>query len=228
MNGVPISTIYAPAALSLEIALIATILALITGGGLAWFFSGRRSLIATIFEGIITLPLVLPPVVLGFYLLLTLGQTGGVGQFITRILKVNLIFTPAAAVIAATVAALPIMYKAVKAFLEVVDPEVIKAAQLDGASRFKVLIFMEIPLAARGVFTGILLSFLRALGEFGATLMVAGNIPGRTQTLSLAIWGSVMGGDLVRAHILTAVLAGICLLVVFSMRFFDMERKSSV
>lgn len=228
MNEITVSTIYAPMMLSLEIALIATTLALITGGGLAWLLSGRRSLLATIFEAIITLPLVLPPTVLGFYLLLTLGRTGGVGRFIVQILKVNLIFTPAAAVIAATVAALPIMFKAVKAFLEVVDPEIIKAAQLDGASRLEILIFIEIPLAAKGFLTGILLSFLRALGEFGATLMVAGNIPGRTQTLSLAIWGSVMGGDLVRAYILTAVLTGICLLVVISMRLFEIEQKGSV
>jgi len=207
--------------LSLKIAGTATVLAFAVGGGLAGLLFGRRGRCATGVEFIISLPLVLPPTILGFYILSMIGRTGPLGQLISSTINVDIIFTPTAAVLAATAAAVPIMFKSIKTIFECVDPDVIEAARVDGASDFHILVFIRIPLAIKGVLTGTMLSFLRAIGEFGATFMVAGNIPGKTQTLSLAIWNSVMSGELVKAHIITALLAGLCLIFILCIRVID-------
>lgn len=210
-----------PVFISLKIAVTATVIALITGGGLAWLLSRRHGFWAAMLEIIIALPLVFPPVVVGFYLLAILGRTGLLGGFFYNILNVNIIFTPVAAVIAASIAALPFMFKTIKSFLECVDPDMIGAARLDGASEWVLLRDIRLPLASKGILAGITLSFLRALGEFGATLMVAGNIPGKTQTLSMAIWGLVMSGETAKAHGLALLLTGICMAAVIGLRFLD-------
>lgn len=210
-----------PVFISLKIAVTATIIALITGGVLAWLLSWRYGFWASLFETLISLPLVFPPVVMGFYLLTFLGRTGFLGGFFHNMLNINIIFTPVAAIIAASIAALPFMFKTMKSFLDCVDPDMLGAARLDGASEWVLLRDIRLPLASKGILTGITLSFLRALGEFGATLMVAGNIPGKTQTLSLAIWGYVMSGEPAKAHLLALMLTGICMIAVTGLRFID-------
>ncbi len=205
--------IIAPTFLSLKVAGLATLIALFWGGLFAWLLFGKFSFWSTLLESIISLPLVLPPTVMGFYLLIVLGRTGLVGNFINNFFRLELIFTPTAAVIAASVAAIPLVYKACKGFLEMIPVEILEAARLDGASETKVLLLVRLPLAAKGTIAGIMLAFLRAMGEFGATFMVAGNIPGKTQTLSLSIWGAVMSGDLIKAHTTAALLAALCLLI---------------
>ncbi|HEY8394860.1 MAG TPA: molybdate ABC transporter permease subunit [Thermaerobacter sp.] len=160
---------------------------------------------------LVTLPLALPPTVLGFYLLQLIGRTGPIGWLTQRLLGTTLIFTPAAAVLAAAVVGLPLFVQPARAALEEIPAEVHEAAAIDGATGWDHLRYITLPLAWPGIFTGILLAFTRSLGEFGATLMVAGNIPGRTQTLSLAIYSAVQAGreDLAArlALLLTAVAA---------------------
>lgn len=221
MNGPDQLNFVTPVFISLKIAITATVLALILGGGLAWILSRRHGFWAAMLEILISLPLVFPPTVVGFYLLATLSRTGFLGGIIYDILKVNIIFTPTAAVFAASIAALPFMFKTMKSFLECIDPDMIGAARLDGASEWVLLRDIRLPVASKGVLTGITLSFLRALGEFGATLMVAGNIPGKTQTLSLAIWGFIMNGEPEKAHILALLLTGICIITICSLRLLD-------
>lgn len=143
---------------------------------------------------LVTLPLALPPTVLGFYLLQLIGRTGPVGWLTERLFGGTLVFTPAAAVLAAAVVGLPLFVQPARAALEEVPAEVHEAAAIDGATGWDHLRFITLPLAWRGIVTGVLLAFTRSLGEFGATLMVAGNIPGSTQTLSLAIYSAVQAG----------------------------------
>jgi len=213
------------AAVSLKTAGMATIVALVLGGGLAWILSGRNGRWTLLVEFMVSLPLVLPPAMLGFYLLLALGRSGPVGRVLYWLLDTEIIFTPAAAMLAAAIVALPIMYKTIKLLFDQVNPDVMDAAMLDGASSWQLLLFVRLPLAWSGILAGIMLSFLRALGEFGATLIVAGNIPGRTQTLSLALWSSVLSGDENTAHVLAAVLAGLAIPTLYAIRL--LERRHS-
>ncbi len=213
--------IIAPTFLSLKVAGLATLIALFWGGFFAWMLSGKYSFWSTLLETILSLPLVLPPTVIGFYLLIVLGRTGLVGHFLNNRFNLELIFTPTAAVIAASIAAIPIVYKACKGFIETIPTEILEAARLDGASEIQILFQVRFPLAAKGVIAGIMLSFLRALGEFGATFMVAGNIPGKTQTLSLSIWGAIMSGDLLKAHLIAALLAVLCLAITSLVQKLD-------
>lgn len=214
-------SIMAAAVISIRTAALATVFAFICGGALAWFCSGRRSWAIALLEGAISLPLVLPPTVLGFYLLLVFGRGSWPGRLICAMMNTDIIFTPAAAVIAATVAAVPLIFKTIKGFLEIANPDLLNAARLDGATEIRLFFSIRLPMAYKGVLSGITLAFLRAIGEFGATLMIAGNIPGRTQTLSLALWGSVMNGKIVEAHILALLLVIICLVAVIGLRKLD-------
>jgi molybdate transport system permease protein len=169
----------------------------------------------------ICIPLFLPPTAFGFYLLNALGKSSLFGMAFSGIFSESLIFTPAAAVIAAGAAALPITYKSIKSFLEYIDPEVLNAAKLDGAGKFQLMCFIQLPLARKGIIIALLLAFLRALGEFGVTSMIAGNIPGSTQTMSLAIWDCVMSGNMANAHILSGILAIFSLGVIIALRILD-------
>ncbi len=207
--------------ITLRIALPATLLAVVAGGGLAWLLAGRRSTPAAVVEMLICLPLVLPPTIMGFYLLTLLGREGLVGGPMHRWLDTGIIFTPMAAVVAAWAAATPIVFKTLKAAMETVDADLLGAARLDGASEWRLLLSIRLPLAGKALLAGTLLALLRAMGEFGATLMVAGNIPGKTQTLSLAIWGAVMTGEHVKAHVLAVTLCVLCLGVVLTVRSLD-------
>jgi molybdate transport system permease protein len=181
----------------------------------------RKGTFSFFVEFMICIPLFLPPTAFGFYLLNALGKSSLFGMAFSGIFSESLIFTPAAAVIAAGAAALPITYKSIKSFLEYIDPEVLNAAKLDGAGKFQLMCFIQLPLARKGIIIALLLAFLRALGEFGVTSMIAGNIPGSTQTMSLAIWDCVMSGNMANAHILSGILAIFSLGVIIALRILD-------
>jgi molybdate transport system permease protein len=171
-----------PVRLSFEVATAATLVALVLGVAIAWALARWRLPGKEWLDAVITLPLVLPPTVLGYYLLVLLGQGSPVGRFFAEILGVPLTFTVTAAVIAATIHALPLMVKSVRAAFEAVDPTLEQAARLLGSSEWRVFWAVTLPLARRGVLAATVLAFARALGDFGVTIMIAGNIPGRTQT----------------------------------------------
>jgi molybdate transport system permease protein len=187
-----------PILLSLRVAAVSTLLAGFLGIGLAWVLTRRRFPGRALLESILLLPLVLPPTVVGFYLLILLGRSGPLGATLEAV-GLEIVFTWRAAVIAATVASLPLVVKAVQAAFEGVDPR-LEAAARTLRSAPSVFLTVTLPLAWRGILAGLILAFARGLGEFGITLMLAGSIPGRTQTLALAIYDAVQGNDLAQAN----------------------------
>ena len=202
-----------PVILSIKVAFASLSIVLILGVACAygmrrWHFSGKAAL-----EAIFSLPLVLPPVVTGFLLLVLIGKQGPVGRLLERLFQVQLIFTPYAAVLAGTVVAFPLMYQSVKAAFQSIDLKLEDAARTLGASESRVFLTVTLPLAWPGVVAGIVLSFARALGEFGATIMVAGNIPGKTQTLPLAIYFAAESNDMTLAGLYVLIIS----LLTFSM-----------
>lgn len=208
---------WSPILLSLKVGAISTTIALALGVPIAWWltrfrFPGRR-----LISVLILLPMVLPPTVLGYYLLLVIGREGPIGRMAEGIGLGRIVFTPTAAVIAALVASLPYLVRAAQAGFEQVDPVYEEAARTLGKKEIQVFATVTVPLAWRGIIAGVALCFARAMGEFGATLMVAGSIPGRTQTASIAIYDAVQAYRLTDAHLLalllSAVTAAILLLI---------------
>ncbi|WP_100404910.1 molybdate ABC transporter permease subunit [Bacillus solitudinis] len=205
-------TIITPLLLSLKIASIATIFAFIIGIICAWWFAFSKSKLTNILSILVTLPLVIPPTVLGYYLLLLLGRNSLLGKWLEALTGQPIIFTWKAAVVAASIAALPLLIRPIQASFESIDPEIIGAAEVDGATKMQSLIYIITPLAYKGVLAGVVLGFARAMGEFGATLMIAGNIPGKTQTLSIAIYDAVQANRMIDAHLMVIILSGTTIL----------------
>ena len=192
--------------ISLRVAFAATVLTALVGLPVAWALSQRPWPGKTLLDIAVNLPLVLPPTVLGYGLLVLLSRDGIVGRITVSLWGSTLIFTQAAAVLAASLVSLPLFVQVARNALEVIPSEVIDAAAISGASRWQVFRYISFPLARGGVWTGLLLAFARAMGEFGATLMVAGNIPGRTQTMAVAIYSAVQAGNQERASFLALYL----------------------
>ena len=202
--------------LSLQVATWATLACLVLGTGVGyalarWRFPGRD-----LVDTLLTLPMVMPPTVLGYYLLVLLGRKGWVGGWLHATFGINLIFTLTGAVIAATVVAFPLVFKPARAAFEAVDPQLQDAARVLGISEAGVFWRVTLPLAWRGILAGVLLGFARALGEFGATLMVAGSIPGRTQTLSIAVYEAVQAGQDDVANLLVLITSVVCVAVLLA------------
>lgn len=202
-----------PILLSLRVATLSTILAGLFGVGLAWLLTRRRFPGRTLLESVVVLPLVLPPTVVGFYLLLLLGRSGPLGASLEAA-GLEIVFTWRAAVIAATVASLPLVVKAAQAAFESVDPR-IEAAARTLRPAASVFLTVTLPLAWRGILAGLILAFARGMGEFGITLMLAGSIPGRTQTLPLAIYDAVQANDLAQANALALTTIAIVSVLLF-------------
>lgn len=184
-----------PLIISLEVAGLATVITFFVGIALAYAVLQIRSRLAgTIADAVITLPLVLPPTVVGFFLLLFLGKRSTIGSLLLEI-DLPLVFTWRAAVIAAVIVSLPLMYRTARGAFEAIDRNMIHAAQTLSVSNWRIFWRIVLPNARHGILAGLVLSFARALGEFGATIMFAGNIPGRTQTMSTAIYAAVQAND---------------------------------
>jgi molybdate transport system permease protein len=205
-----------PLALSIRVALIATAIVVVIGVALGWLLARKRFFGRELLDAAVTLPLVLPPTVLGYYLLVLLGRSSGVGRAIESITGEPLVFTWRGAVVAATVGALPLMVKTSRAAIASVDRDLEDAARTLGESEWRVFRRVTIPLASRGIAAAAMLSFARALGDFGATLMVAGNIPGRTQTAAIAIYDATQAGRSGDALALVLVLSVAALLLVYA------------
>jgi molybdate transport system permease protein len=200
-----------PIIISLKVASISTIATLIIGIAAARLFTKHQFPFKSFFEVLMLIPMVLPPSVTGYCLLLIVGNRGPVGIFFSKYFGVNIVFTVGAACIAATVVSFPLMYQSVKASFSKIDPSIENAARTLGASEITVFFKVTIPMALPGILSGLALSFSRALGEFGATLMIAGNIPGKTQTIPVAMYYAVESGDTHTANML--------LIFVFSLSF---------
>ncbi|MGD0528765.1 MAG: molybdate ABC transporter permease subunit [Polyangiaceae bacterium] len=181
----------APLLLSFEIATLATLLAALLGIGLATLLANARFPGRELLDVVVTAPIVLPPTVLGYYLLVALGRRSFVGHAFEAVFGSSIVFTKTGAVVAATVGALPLVVKSARAALEGVEPTLIRASRTLGASPSRAFFTVQLPLASRGVVAALMLAFARSLGDFGITLMVAGDIPGETQTASLAIYDAI-------------------------------------
>ena len=205
--------VWTPLLLSLKVAGLATLLNLVLGVAAAYGLSRWRSPVRDFIDSVLTLPLVLPPTVMGYYLLVLFGRRGTFGAWLES-MGIQLVFTWQGAVLASTVVAFPLVLKAARAAFESVDHQLEDAARVLGVSEAGVFLRVSLPLATRGIMAGVLLAFARALGEFGATLMVAGNLPGRTQTLSVAIYEAVQAGDDGAATLLVVITSITCVVLL--------------
>ena len=203
-----------PLTLSLRVAALSTGISLIFGLAMAWWLAGGRVRGRNFVDSLVTLPLVLPPTVLGYYLLVLLGRESGLGRLYESLFGTPLVFTWQAAVVAATVHSAPLLIKSARAALESVDPVYEKAARSLGASELQIFLQITLPLAWRSILAAAALCFARAMGDFGATLMIAGNIPGRTQTVAIAIYDAVEAGNGRTARILVLVVSALALVIL--------------
>jgi molybdate transport system permease protein len=195
--------------LTLQVAVVATVVNLPVALGVAWLVVKKNVRGRFIIDVLVSLPLALPPVAVGYFLLLLLGREGPVGQAVNNVLGVDIVFTWVAAAMASAVVSFPLMARAVMVAMGEVDERIEMSARSLGAGPWRVFFTVTVPLAYKGILAGILLGFVRALSEFGATIVVAGNIPGRTQTLPLAIFNSVQLGKDDIALRLVAVTIGL-------------------
>ncbi|MFA7383144.1 MAG: molybdate ABC transporter permease subunit [Desulfurivibrionaceae bacterium] len=203
-----------PLWLTLRVAFFATLLAFVFGVAFAWLtarftFWGRDFL-----DAFLTLPLVMPPTVLGYYLIVVWGRNGWLGSWLYAHFGLSLMFTWQGAVLAATVVSFPLLFKSARAAFEGVAAEYEQAARILGDNELQVFFRITLPLAARGLLAGTMLAFARAMGDFGATLMVAGNIEGKTQTAAMAVFDAVQAGDYTLANTLVAIMSVVCITIL--------------
>lgn len=215
------SSFWSPVLLSIEIATVSSIIVIVLGLILGKFMAKRKFKGKVFIDTLFLLPLVLPPTVVGFLLIIIFGRNSPIGQMIEWVFNQPIMFTWWAAVIASTIVAFPMMYQSSRTGFEDVDTDIENAAKVDGANGWYVFIFVSIPLALKSIISGAILSFARALGEFGATLMFAGNIPGKTQTTPTAIYVAIDSGNMELAWlwvISLIVISFIMLLCVYFVR----------
>ena len=210
------SAVWITLALTLKVATWATGINLLLGAAMGWLLARKRFIGRELIDAVLTLPFVLPPTVLGYYLLVVIGKRGWLGSWLYQTFGINLIFTWQGAVIAATVVAFPLVLKSARAAFEAVDPQLEQAARVLGLGEWGVFFRVTVPMAWPGILAGTLLVFARSLGEFGATLMVAGSIPGRTQTLSIAVYEAVQAGEDSVANSLVVITSITCVVVLLT------------
>ena len=219
------SSIWITLALTLKVAAWATGINLVLGVTVAWLLARRQFFGRELVDAVLTLPLVLPPTVLGYYLLVVIGKRGWLGQWLQERFDINLIFTWQGAVIAATLVAFPLILRSARTAFEAVDPQLEQAARVLGLGEWAVFFRVTVPMAWPGILAGTLLVFARSLGEFGATLMVAGSIPGRTQTLSIAVYEAVQAGQDDTANLLVVITSITCIAVLLAAGRFGPARR---
>lgn len=205
---------WTPLWLSLKVAGFATLFAVLLGVAIALPFARRRFFGRDTLDAILTLPMVMPPTVLGYYLIVAFGRQSWLGAWLEEQLGLRLMFTWQGAVLAATIVAFPLVFKSARAAFEGVERTLENAARTLGDTEARVFFRVTLPVAMRGIVAGTLLAFARALGEFGATLMITGNLPGRTQTLSMAVYDAVQAGDQARANALVLLISVVCIAVL--------------
>ena len=214
-----------PILLSLKIATIATIFSFVLGVFFAYIINKKTIPGKNIWETILILPMVLPPSVMGYLLLIAFGKRGIIGAFLLETFHTQIVFTWVGAVIASCIVSLPLMYQNAKSALISLDPIYEKAAQTLGSSEWKIFLTVTFPLAWPGIISGIVLSFARAIGEFGATLMIAGNIPGKTQTIPTAIYFAVESGNTKMANTLVLIMTVFSFFLIFGLNAWLKKRN---
>lgn len=217
---------WSPVWISLKIAAITMVFTFVLGLMVAWFvYNRKREITKAVCDGIFTMPLVLPPTVAGFFLLLLFGVNGVFGSTLWQLFGIRVAFTQIGAVLASVVISFPIMYRSARAALEQVDDDLVLAGRTLGMSETRIFLKVLIPNALPGLVGGGVLSFARGLGEFGATAMIAGNIPEKTRTLSLAVYAETAAGDMDQAGVYVGIILLLCFVAVIGMNCFTMVKK---
>lgn len=211
---------FSPLWISIKTALLSTLITFFIGIAVSYFMANYRGKLKGVIDGILTLPLILPPTVVGFFLLLICGKNGPIGKLMILFDK-SIIFSWSATVIAAIVVSFPMMYRSSRSAFEQIDTNLIFAARTLGLSELKIFYKIALPLAWPGIIGGLVLSFARAIGEFGATLMLAGNIPGRTQTMPLAIFFAAEGGDMQKALLWVLIITMLSLILILALNYWS-------
>ena len=217
-------SVMVPLFLSLKVAIWATLINLVLGIAFGWYLSQKRSFFRQVLDVLATLPMVLPPTVLGYYLLVLFGNQTGLSQWLETNFGFGLIFSLNGAIVAAVIVTFPLVFKPARAAFESVDEQLQQVGWVLGVSKVAVFFRVFLPLAWRGIMAGVLLGFVRALGEFGATLMVAGSIPGKTQTLSIAIYDAVQAGQDSEVNQLVLLISVVCIVVLVLAYYFSPKR----
>ena len=212
---------FSPIWISLKTAVVTIFLVFFLGILAAWWVVRRKNEVSKIFvDGILSLPLVLPPTVTGFFLLYVFGNNRAVGQFFSQQLGVQIAFSWIATVLAAAVISFPLMYRSARGAFEQVDVELLQAGRTLGMSEWSIFRKVLLPNALPGIISGGVLAFARGLGEFGATAMIAGNIAGKTRTLPLAVYSSVVSGEMGEAAYYVAIVVALCLVMVVGLNWY--------
>ena len=211
---------FSPLWISIKTSLVATIITFFFGIVISYLVSNFKGKSKGLIDGLFTLPLILPPTVVGFFLLLICGKNGPVGK-ILELFDTSIIFSWSATILAAVVVSFPMMYRTTRSAFEQIDTNILSAARTLGLSEFKIFHKIAIPLAMPGIIGGLILSFARAMGEFGATLMIAGNIPGKTQTMPLAIFFAAEGGDMEKAMLWVSIIVLLSLTLIIILNYWS-------
>ncbi|ABR34136.1 molybdate ABC transporter permease subunit [Clostridium beijerinckii] len=211
---------FSPLWISIKTATLSTVITFFLGIIVSYWMSNFKGKSKGIIDGLFTLPLILPPTVVGFFLLLICGKNGPIGKLLD-LFNTSLIFSWSATVIAAIVVSFPMMYRTTRSAFEQIDINILSAARTLGLSEFKIFYKIAIPLAMPGIIGGLVLSFARAMGEFGATLMLAGNIPGKTQTMPLAIFFAAEGGDMQKAILWVIIIVTLSLFLILILNYWS-------
>lgn len=204
-----------PIYLTVKVSIIATLVTVCAGCVISWILAKKTFPGKNLVDALVVQPLVMPPTVLGYYLLVAFGKGSGFGRFLSETLGMEIVFTWKGAVLAAVISSLPLFVKPARAAFEGIGADVENAARLLGKTEWQVLKTITLPLAWRGLLAGAVMAFARATGEFGATLMVAGNIPGSTQTLPIAIYDAVQSGDAHTANVLVLIITVFSFTVIY-------------
>ena len=212
-------TNFSPFWISLKTSILSTIITFIIGIPIAYLIAKSNSKLKGFIDAIVTLPLILTPQVVGFFLLLICGKNGPIGIFLSKF-DITLIFSWTATVITAVIISFPMMYRSSRSSFEQIDKNIISAARTLGLSEFKIFYKIAMPQAYPGIIGGLVLSFARSMGEFGATLMLAGNIPGKTQTMPLAIFFAAEGGNLKEAMAWVLIIVFFSLIMIFLLNYW--------
>ena len=199
---------------SIKVSLISVLITFLISITFIYFNSYKKNKKKSIMDILILLPMFVPPSAIGYIILITLGKNSFIGVILEKYFNIRIIFTIQACIIASVIVTLPLMYQSIKTSIFAIDQDIINASKLDGASDFKIFTKIILPLCKNGIYSGILLSFARSLGEFGATILVAGNIPGKTQTLPMAMYNAIEANQTKTTIIILFVILSISILLI--------------
>lgn len=200
--------------ISIKVSLISVLITFFISITFIYFNSYKKNKKKSIMDILILLPMFIPPSAIGYIILITLGKNSFIGVILEKYFNIRIIFTIQACIIASVIVTLPFMYQSIKTSIFAIDQDIINASKLDGASDFKIFTKIILPLCKNGIYSGILLSFARSLGEFGATILVAGNIPGKTQTLPMAMYNAIEANQTKTTIIILFVILSISILLI--------------